>query len=272
MQTRPTDGVVREAWTFVRAHWLGLAPIVVVMLAFTWLAQDWVVVRLGSVALVLVELVGLAAYLWLQGALAAAVHDARLHAGALSLRRALRLAHQRVPALLKLSVVAAVAIGASVVVPLLALSRVGFESRWVLVPVLVAPLTLAVLWSLAAPSIVAEDLGPLRALRRSRGLVRGYGGSVLVAYVVALLLPMLMLFPIAAVAASMPPTSGAIAIDAIRLLLVQPFLALVATLLFYRLRDAHAAAEAPAETPPPSPAWHQPGPKSTLEWPSAYKS
>jgi hypothetical protein len=113
-------------------------------------------------------------------------------------------------------------------------------------------LVLLVWWSLVTPAIVLENKGVGDGLSRSRQLVEGYGWPVLgtLALVFLLLLGFtlalnVVLFPLNDDIQSFVSqvVSGALA---------APFVALVLTLLYFRLR---AAKETPAPpSPPPTPA------------------
>jgi hypothetical protein len=225
----PTDGVIREAWALYRTHWRHLLPIsfvvylaiavvgLLLMLALTWF---------GAVIAALISLVGL---FWVQGALATAVEDIRDGRADLSLGDTFSRVRPQ--------------LGAIVVAGLLAAIGVFLGLLLLIVPGLV----LMTWWVLIIPIIALERTPAGAAFSRSRELVRGHGWSVFGVIVLTILLLIgfeivlsLVLTPLADWLQSSIPgiVSGT---------LTTPFIALVWTLLYFRLRQAKEPGRLPAE-------------------------
>jgi hypothetical protein len=122
-----------------------------------------------------------------------------------------------------------------------------------LVALVVPGLFLITIWAVIAPVIVIEGRKVMEAFGRSRELVRGYGlpvlGTVLVGYLIAVI-GGLILNSIAVSIADGPLVQ--IVFSAIASTVTAPIVALVAAVLYYRLRGLEAAAiAAPAEPPRP---------------------
>jgi hypothetical protein len=118
---------------------------------------------------------------------------------------------------------------------------------------LVVPgLILLTVWSLAAPVVVLERPPGLRALRRSRELVRGNGWQV---FGVILVLDLLIAVIAGAleVAADSAGTGVGIVVTVVLGVLTAPFAALAAAVMYFELRDpASAPPIAPTPETPPS--------------------
>jgi hypothetical protein len=123
---------------------------------------------------------------------------------------------------------------------------------------IVPGLFLATIWAVIAPVIVVEGSGVGGAFGRSRELVRGNGwpvfGVIVVAFVIVLV-GGLVFGAIAAGIADGPLVR--IVFSALASTITAPVSALVASVLYFRLREIEGtpppAAADPAATPPPSP-------------------
>jgi hypothetical protein len=130
---------------------------------------------------------------------------------------------------------------------------------------LVVPgLILATIWAVIAPAIVVERAGVLHAFRRSHDLVRGNGmqvfGVIVVAFVIVLIGS--LVFGAIADAVSNGPIVR-IVFSAIASTITAPISALVAAVLYFRLREIEGTpavvigdseAPAPPQVPPAPPA------------------
>ena len=140
--------------------------------------------------------------------------------------------------------------------------------------IVIPGLILATIWSVAAPVVVLERPAGLRALGRSRELVRGNGWNV---FAVILLLVILV-----GLVASGSRSRGDAAGTAVGLvvrvvvgILTAPISALAAAVLYFDLRKAHAEATPPEEPqlpgfqtggfPPAAPCSREPRPGSAPE-------
>ncbi len=122
---------------------------------------------------------------------------------------------------------------------------------------LVPGLILITIWSVVAPSIVAENRGPFEAFGRSRELVRGNGWNVFFTIVLAFLIVIVVSFALALVGSAFGDV-GRVVLGTIGNILVIPVVALVASILFFDLGGGAEAATAPeapeAPAPPQAPA------------------
>jgi hypothetical protein len=127
--------------------------------------------------------------------------------------------------------------------------------------IVVPGLILATLWAVAAPVVVLERPGGLRALGRSRELVRGNGWNV---FAVILLLVILVgvLGSGIELAADAAGAGVGLVVRVVVGILTAPLSALAAAVLYFDLRRANAGAEPPVE---PGPAFPPAGtPPATL--------
>ncbi len=121
-----------------------------------------------------------------------------------------------------------------------------------LILLIIPGLILLTFWSVGAPAIVAEGIGPIAAFGRSWSLVRGSAWSVFGALVVALLIVIAIGFVLGAVAT--PIGNGAIVgASIISNVVAAPVFALAVSVMFFDLGGGRVA-EAPAASPePPAP-------------------
>ena len=122
-----------------------------------------------------------------------------------------------------------------------------------LVLVIVPGLILLTFWSVGAPAIVVEGVGPLEAFGRSWGLVRGNAWSVFGTLLVVLLIVIAIGVVLGAIAA--PISDGAILVASIiSTTITAPIFALAVSAMFFDLGGGRAAEVpvAPAESPPPT--------------------
>ena len=219
----PTDGAIREAWELYKTHWRHLLPIslvVYVAIAVIGVLLTAVLSWFGALLAALISVVGL---FWVQGALVTAVDDVRDGRSDLSLGETF----DRVRPQLGPIVVAGLLAGLGVLLGLLLL--------------IVPGLVLMTWWVLIIPVVALERTTAGAAFGRSRELVRGYGWNVFGAIVLTLLL--LLAFEIV-LSIVLSPLSGwlqSLVSNIVSGTVTAPFIALVWTLLYFRLRDAKAA-------------------------------
>jgi hypothetical protein len=116
--------------------------------------------------------------------------------------------------------------------------------------IVVPGLILATLWAVAAPVVVLERPGGLRALGRSRELVRGNGWNV---FVVILLLVILVGVVGSGIelAADAAGTGVGLVVRVVVGILTAPISALAEAVLYFDLRRAHQGAAPPEPDLPP---------------------
>jgi hypothetical protein len=228
----PTEGVLREAWELYKAHWRHLLPIsfvvyvtIAVVGALLVAALTW----LGAVIAALISLVGL---FWVQGALATAVEDVRDGRADLSLGQTF----SRVKPQLAAIVVAGILAGIAIFVGLLLL--------------IVPGLVLMTWWVLIIPVIALERTSAGTAFGRSRELVRGYGWNVFGVIVLTILLLLGFGIVLGIVLTPLADWLQNFVSNIVSGTLTAPFIALVWTLLYFRLRQAKSA---PAQPTTPAP-------------------
>lgn len=229
----PTEGVLKEAWGLYKAHWrhlLGLALVVfAAMAAIRALAAFLFEPELGWLVAFVVTLLG---YFLVQGALVRAVADIRDGRADLSTAATLRAAWERIGPLATASTLAAVLIFLGLLL------------------LLVPGLVLMTWWVVIVPAVILENAGARAALGRSRELVRGWGWNVFGVIVVTVLVLIGVNIALDIVLSPLADWLQGLASQILVGAVTAPFAALAWTLLYYRLRDARAAA-ADSDVPAP---------------------
>jgi hypothetical protein len=122
-----------------------------------------------------------------------------------------------------------------------------------LVLIIVPGLILITFWSVGAPSIVAEGLGPLEAFGRSWRLVRGNAWSVFGTLVVVLLIVIAIGIVLGVIAT--PIGNGATVVASIISgAITAPIFALAVSVMFFDLGGGRVSEAPTAAAPPPPPA------------------
>jgi hypothetical protein len=226
----PTDGVIGEAWSLYKRYWRHLLPIsfvvylaIAIVSALLTLALGW----FGALVAALISLIGL---FWVQGALVTAAEDIRDGRADLSFEETF----QRVRPQL----------GAIVVAGLLAGLGVFFGLLLLIVPGLV----LMTWWVLIIPVVVLERMPAGAAFSRSRELVRGYGWKVFGVIVLTILLLLAFEIVLSIVLSPLADWLQSFVSNIVSGALTTPFIALMWTLLYFRLLQAKPAL---ATAPPP---------------------
>jgi hypothetical protein len=129
---------------------------------------------------------------------------------------------------------------------------VGIGFVFLIVPGLI----LLTFWSVGAPAIVVEGLGPIEAFGRSWRLVRGNAWSVFGALLLIFLIVLVIQFVISAIATPIADVALVIAV-VLGAALTAPIYSLAVSILYFDLgggdRAAPAAAAEPGTPPPPPP-------------------
>jgi hypothetical protein len=225
----PTEGVIREAWELYKAHWRHLLPISLTVYVSVAIIGALLTAALTWLGALIAALISLVALFFVQGALATAVDDIRDGRADLSLGGTF----SRVRPQLGSIVVAGVLAGIGIFLGLLLL--------------IVPGLVLMTWWVLIIPVVALERTGAGEAFGRSRELVRGNGWNVFGVIVLTILL--LLGFEIV-LAIALTPLADWLRSSVASVVsgsLTAPFIALVWTLLYFRLRQAKST---PAPAPP----------------------
>ena len=224
----PTEGVIGEAWGHFKEHWRHLLPIALVVYVAIAIIGALLTLVLGWFGALLATVISLVGLFWVQGALVRAVEDIRDGRADLTLGETF----ERVRPQLGAIIVAGLLAGLGIVI--------GF------VLLIVPGLVLMTLWVLVIPVVVLEDSRAGAAFGRSRELVRGYGWNVFGVIVLALLLLLAFEIVLSIVLSPLDGWLQSLVSNIVSGTLTTPFIALVWTLLYFRLRAAKEPAAEPA--------------------------
>ncbi len=213
----PLSGVLDEAWKMYRAHARHLLTISFVIYLVTAVLAGLLALLGGLFGSFLGEIVELVAAFLLQAALVKAVQDERDGRADLSLSDTVSAATPYIWPVAIASILAGIAI------------TIG------LVLVIVPGLILITIWAVIIPVIVIERSGALDSFGRSRQLVRGHGWHVFGTLVLAFLILIVVELVLAIVFSAFPIVLGHFLSTVIAGTLIAPFVALVVTLIYYRL-------------------------------------
>jgi hypothetical protein len=242
----PLNGVLTETWALYRryaAHFLLIAFVIYLVAA--------VLVALLSLAglfgLFLGEIIELTAVFLLQAAMVKAVQDVRDGRVDLNLSQTVQAA---VPYLLP---VAAAGI----------LAAIGITIGLFLL--LVPGLILLTFWCLIVPFIVIGEAGPIDAFSKSWRTVRGYAWNVFGTLVLVFLIYLAFIIVLSLILVFLPVFVRSFLSSIVVGTLVAPFLALVITLIYYRLTAAHAQQSYTTTGPTPTTVWEPPYPTTPAD-------
>src|SRR5215468_2252288 len=236
----PLSGVLTETWALYRryaAHFLLIAFVIyltVAILVGLLSLAGW----FGNVLGLIIEL---AALFLLQAALVKAVQDVRDGRVDLNLSQTFQAA---LPYLLPVA-------GAGI------LAAIGIAIGLALL--IVPGLILLTFWCLIVPFIVLGGSGVFESFGNSWRTVRGYAWNVFGTYVLVFLILIAFSIVLGFVLILLPLWLRSFVNSVVTGTLIAPFLALVATLLYYRLTAAHASQPYTA-TGPTTTVWEPPQP------------
>ena len=225
----PLSGVLGEAWQMYRryaAHLLLIAFVIYLAAAIVAAVLDLAGGAVGALLAAVAEL--LAAFL-LQAALVKAVQDVRDGRADMSLSNTVSAATPYLWPVAAASVLAGIAI------------TIG------LALFVVPGLILLTIWAVIIPVIVLERSGPLASFGRSWQLVRGRAWHVFATLVLVFLILLVADLVLAVIFSALPLLVRSGLSTIISGTLVAPFLALVVTLVYYRL----SGIETPGQPWPP---------------------
>jgi hypothetical protein len=223
----PLAGVLSEAWQMYRAHARHLLTIAfVIYVAAAIIAA--ILALVGEAGVLLGSIVNLFAAFLLQATLIKAVQDVRDGRADMSINETVSAATPYLWAVAAASILAGIAI------------TIG------LALVIVPGLWLITIWAVIIPVIVIERSGALAAFGRSRHLVRGHGWHVFGTLVLVFIILLVADIVLGIIFLALPIFWRTGLSSIISGTLVAPFLALVVTLIYYRLTaDAPAAPNDP---------------------------
>jgi hypothetical protein len=222
----PLAGVLPEAWQMYRAHARHLLPIAFVIYLFAGLfaALFGLVGGIGAFFGLIVSV--FAAFL-LQAALTKAVQAERESGTEFPVGQAVAASLPYLGAVAMASILAGIGIAIGLVL------------------LIVPGLFLLTIWALIIPVIVIERSGVLAAFGRSQQLVRGRGWYVFGTLVLVFVIQLLAGLALGVVFSALPYAYRDGLGTVISGTLIAPYLALVVTLIYYRLRGGAAAQARP---------------------------
>jgi hypothetical protein len=238
----PLSGVLGEAWSYYKrfaGHFLLIAFVIYLVAA----AIVALLSLAGAVGTFIGVLISIIAGFLVQAALVKAVQDVRDGRADLNLGETVSAALPYLGAVIGASILAGIGIA------------IGFAL------IIVPGLILLTFWSLIVPSIVVGGEGVFGAFRKSWRTVRGYAWHVFGTYVLVFLILIVFYIVLGLILYALPIVARNFISNIVSGTLVAPFLALVVTLIYYRLTTAHTTPAAePAWPPSPGPGGTQPGP------------
>ncbi len=229
----PLTGVLREAWATYKAyaaHFLLIAFAVYLVAAAIAALLSAVAGLPGNAAASVIDLFCM---FLLQAALVKAVQDVRDGRVDLDLRGTLSAAVPYVLPVAAASILAAIAIA------------IGFAL------IIVPGLILLTFWSLIVPSIVIGETPAMASFGHSWRTVRGFAWSVFGTYVVVFLILIAVRILLSIIFSVLPLPARSFIANIVPGTLIAPFIAIVVSLVYYRLTAAHANQGPPPGYPPP---------------------
>jgi hypothetical protein len=242
----PLSGVLTEAWGLYRrfaSHFLLISFAIYVITAIL----VGLLSLAGVVGAILGAVIGFAATYVVQASLIKAVQDVRDGRVDLDLSETVRAA---VPFILPV-------IGASI------LAGIGITIGFVLL--IVPGLILLTFWCLIIPFIVLAGSGVFEAFGNSMRTVRGHAWRVFGTYVLVFLILIAFTIVLGIVLALLPQFLRSFVNNVVAGTLIAPFLALVATLIYYRLTAAHDGQPYTPTGPAGAQVWEPPYPTSPAD-------
>jgi hypothetical protein len=237
----PLSGVLTETWALYRkyaAHFLLIAFVIYLVTAvlFALLALA------GFIGLIFAEIIDIAAAFLLQAALVKAVQDVRDGRVDLDLGQTYRAAVPFILPVAAASIMAAIGIA------------IGF------VLLIVPGLILLTFWCLIVPCIVIGGAGVFASFGQSMRTVRGHAWNVFGTLILVFLIYIALGIVVGLILVFLPVFLRNFISTVVIGTLVAPFLALVVTLIYYRLTAAHAGQPYVATSPDGTAVWEPPYP------------
>jgi hypothetical protein len=227
MTMNPLSGVLSEAWQYYRrfaGHLLAIAFVIYVVAAIIAALLGLAGV-IGSLLALIVEL--FAGFL-LQAALVKSVQDIRDGRADLSVGETVSAATPYIWSVAGASILAGIGIAIGLIL------------------IIIPGLWLITIWAVIIPAIVIERSGALASFGRSRQLVRGHGWHVFGTLVLVFIIQLVVDIVLGLIFSGLPRVWGSGLSTIISGTLIAPFIALVVTLIYYRLVAAAAGGPGPA--------------------------
>jgi hypothetical protein len=213
----PLSGVLSEAWRMYKTFAKHLLAIAFVIYLVAAIITAILALAGGTIGILLGSFVSVVAAFLLQATLVKAVQDVRDGHADLSIKQTVNEAMPFIGPVAGASILAAIAI------------TIG------LVLLIVPGLFLITIWAVIVPCIVIERTGALGSFGRSRQLVRGHGwhvfGTLVLVYIIMLVANIIL----GIIFSALPHVLGDGLSSVISGTLISPFLAIVVTLVYYRL-------------------------------------
>src|SRR5215470_14690150 len=242
----PLTGVLTEAWYLYRrfaGHFL--------LISFVIYLITGVLVALLSLAktpgVIIGDIISFAATYVVQASLIKAVQDVRDGRVDLDLSQTVRAASPYILPVIGASILAAIGV------------TIGFF-------LLIVPgFILLTYWALIIPFIVLAGSGVFQSFGNSMRTVRGYAWRVFGTYVLVFLILIAFAIVLGFILILLPLWLRSFVNNVVTGTLIAPFLALVATLIYYRLTAAHAGQPYTATGPEGATVWEPPYPTAPAD-------
>jgi hypothetical protein len=227
----PTSGVIGEAWNLYKAHWRHLIAFSFLVYAGVAVIGALLAITLSWFGVIIAFFISFVALFWLQAALVKAIDDVRDGRADLSLGETFAQGRQHLGSV----AVAAILAGLGIILGLLLL--------------IVPGLVLLTWWAVIIPVVVLENRSAGEAFSRSRELVKGNGWGVFGVIVLMVLLLIGFSIVLKIILSPVNEWLESFISQIVSGTLTAPFISIVLTLLYFRLK---AAKEPAAAAPPPA--------------------
>jgi hypothetical protein len=221
----PLSGVLDEAWRMYKTFAKHLLAIAFVIYLIAAIITALLALAGGTIGILLGSLVSIIAAFVLQATLVKAVQDIRDGHADLSIGQTVSEAMPFIGSVAVASILAGIAI------------TIG------LILLIVPGLFLITIWAVIVPVIIIERSGALASFGRSRQLVRGRGWHVFGTLVLVYIIMLVVNIVLGVIFGALPHVWGDGLSSVISGTLISPFLALVVTLVYYRLVGSGAPAD-----------------------------
>ena len=220
----PLSGVLDEAWRMYKTFAKHLLAIAFVIYLIAAIITALLALAGGTIGILLGSLVSIVAAFVLQATLVKAVQDIRDGHADLSIGQTVSEAMPFLGSVALASILAGIAI------------TIG------LILLIVPGLFLITIWAVIVPVIIIERSGALASFGRSRQLVRGHGWHVFGTLVLVYIIMLVVNIVLSLIFSALPHVLGSGLSSVISGTLISPFLAIVVTLVYYRLVGVSVAA------------------------------